>query len=136
MNVFQNRNVRTWLILAGICLVQVACVWRLHPTNYFGLSGDDSIYFTSAKALAEGKGYILPSLPGSPPATKYPILYPWLLSWVWRWNPSFPANLSAAAALNTAFGDLYVVMTFLFLRGLKRLSSTAILIVTGFCALH
>jgi hypothetical protein len=136
MNVLQNRNVRAWLILAGICLVQVACVWRLHPTNYFGLSGDDSIYFTSARALAEGKGYVLPSLPGSPPATKYPILYPWLLSWVWRWNPSFPANLSVAAALNMTFGVLYVVMTFLFLRGLKRLSDTAILFVTGFCALH
>src|SRR6266478_7118364 len=108
----RKHKVTAWLVLAGICLAHIAGVWRLHPTNYFGLSLDDSIYFSSAKALAEGKGYILPSLPGNPPATKYPILYPWLLSWVWRWDPLFPGNLSAAAALNMGFGALYVVMTF------------------------
>src|SRR6266481_1921816 len=91
-----HRRVLPWLGFLYIAIMYVISIVRLNPTNYFGMSEDDSIYFSSAKALSEGKGYILPSVPGAPQATKYPILYPWLLSWVWRWNPSFPANLADA----------------------------------------
>src|ERR1700719_4068974 len=87
------RSVLPWLGLVCIAILYVVAIVRLNPTSFFGMTGDDSLYFSSAKALSEGKGYVLPSLPGEPPATKYPILYPWLLSWVWRWNPSFPENL-------------------------------------------
>jgi hypothetical protein len=133
---FSQRNFRPWLILVAICAVHVAAVWHLHPTNFFGLSGDDAIYLSSARALTQGKGYILANLPGSPPATKYPILYPWLLSWVWRFNPAFPANLSAAAAFNLVFNAAFLVMTFLFLRKLKGFTDRGALIVTTVCALH
>jgi hypothetical protein len=127
---------RIWLILATICLIQLIVVLLLQPTNFFGWSGDDAIYFSSAKALAEGKGYVLPSIPGTPPATKYPILYPWLLSWVWRWNPSFPGNLNAAMVVNIAFGFAFVIMAFLFLRRLSGLGATGAVIVTALCAFH
>ena len=96
-----------WIALSAIILIYLCLVIRLHPTNFFGLSEDDTLYFSSAKSIAEGHGYILPSVPGTPPAAKYPILYPWILSWVWRWNPSFPANLSSAVALNLGFGAAY-----------------------------
>src|ERR1700751_30010 len=131
-----SRRILPWLGFVCISLIYVLAIVRLGPTNYFGMSEDDSIYLSSAKALAEGKGYILPSVPGTPPATKYPILYPWLLSWVWRWNPSFPANLAAAVAITVAFGLGYVGLTFLFLRRVKGIGQLEALFLTAFCALH
>ncbi len=129
-------NLLPWLGLACILAAFVAEVVRLHPTNLFGLSEDDSIYFSSAKGLADGEGYVLTSFPGTPPATKYPVLYPWLLSWVWRWNPSFPANLIDAIGISVAFGILYVVLAFLFLRRFNGIGEVEALILTTFCALH
>ena len=104
----------------------------LHPTNYFGLFEDDSIYFSSAKALAQGQGYVLPSLPGTPPATKYPILYPLILSLVWRWNLSFPQNLSAAVGITVAFGLAYITAGFFFLRRLRVFSDFEVVVLTAF----
>ncbi len=129
-------RVLPWLGFLCIALIYVIAIVRLSPTNYFGMTEDDSIYFSSAKALSEAKGYILPSVPGAPPATKYPILYPWLLSWVWRWNPSFPANLADAIGVTIAFGLGYLILTFLFLRKLKGIGEGEALFLTAFCALH
>jgi len=125
-----------WLGFACIAIVYVVLIVRLKPTSFFGMAEDDSIYFSSARALSEGKGYILPSVPGAPPATKYPILYPWLLSWVWRWNPSFPANLADAIGVTVAFGLGYLILAFLFLRKLKGIGEAEALFLTAFCALH
>jgi hypothetical protein len=125
-----------WIGLAGILLLYGVSVARLHPTNFFGLTQDDSIYFSSAQALAQGRGYILPNLPWAPPATKYPVLYPWLLSWVWRWNPSFPANLTLAIGMTVVFGLAFITLTFVFLRQLKILTDTEALLLTAFCAMH
>ena len=130
------RRCLSWLVLFAILASFVIAVVRLHPSNFFGLTEDDSIYFSSAKALAEGKGYVLESFPGTPAATKYPVFYPWMLSWVWRWNPSFPANLRDAIAVTMAFGVLYVTAAFLFLRRLKGLNQAEALLLTAFCALH
>ena len=58
-----------------------------------GTFHDDGIYLVTAKALAEGRGYRIISIPSEPPQTKYPILLPWVLSLVWRIYPSFPDNL-------------------------------------------
>jgi hypothetical protein len=58
-----------------------------------GTFHDDGIYLVTAKALAEDQGYRIISVPGEPPQTKYPILFPWLVSLVWRLYPSFPVNL-------------------------------------------
>src|SRR5712692_4056093 len=90
-----SHTVAPWICLAAVLIGLLLYVARLHPANYFGYLEDDSVYFSSAKALAEGRGYIQPSFPGTPPG-KYPVLLPWLLSWIWRINPSFPANLRLA----------------------------------------
>ena len=59
----------------------------------FGMFHDDGVYLVTAKALATGQGYRIASLPGQPAQTKYPELFPWLLSLVWRAFPVFPQNL-------------------------------------------
>ena len=125
-----------WLGLAGIAILYLAAIVRLHPANFFGVTQDDTIYFSSARALTAGSGYVLPSVPGTPPATKYPILYPWMLSWVWRWNPSFPGNLRDALGITVAFGLAYVALAFSFLRRLPGIGNAEALLLTAFCALQ
>ena len=125
-----------WLGLACIFVAFFAAVVRLQPLNFFGYTQDDSIYFSSAQGLAEGKGYVLASVPGSPAATKYPILYPWLLSWVWRWNPSFPSNLTDAIAINFLFGVVFLSISFLLLQHFRSLRDVEALLLIAFCAMH
>jgi hypothetical protein len=125
-----------WFGLVAVLGLYITAVVQLRPTNFFGLSNDDMIYFSSAKAIAEGHGYILPSVPGAPLATKQPILLPWLLSWVWKWDPSFPGNLTYAIAVIVAFGCGFICTAFLFLRRLPGMSGAEALLLTAFCALH
>jgi len=132
----RSRHIVTALALLCIAVVYVVSIVRIHPTYLFGLTEDDGIYLSSAKALAEGRGYILPYLPGNPPATKYPILYPWMLSLVWRWNPSFPANLPLAISVSVAFGVAFLMAAFAFFSGLGGLGRKEALILTGFLAVH
>jgi hypothetical protein len=130
------RRALPWLGLLCVLAVYVISIIRLHPTNFFGLTQDDTIYFSSAKALADGQGYILPSVPGTPRATHYPVLYPWMLSWVWRWNPSFPGNVADAVGVTVAFGCVFLTAAFLFLRQLHAFSDVEALVLTLFCALQ
>src|SRR5690606_7431469 len=61
-------------------------------TAVVGNYHDDGIYVSTAKALAEDGTYRLVNLPGTPLQTKYPILYPFLLSLLWKAWPAFPQN--------------------------------------------
>ncbi len=124
------------LSLIGICALLAIAVAKIHPLDFFGLSEDDSIYFSSAQALASGHGYVLESVPGTPPATKYPVLYPWMLSWIWRWMPAFPANLGVGIGLNVVCGFVYVVAAFFLLRGLAGLSDWERVLLVAYCGLH
>jgi len=72
-------------------------LWRHSDLPSFGDLHDDSLYYASAKSLADGGGYRIESLPGEPSQTKYPPLYPLLLSIAWRLSPQFPLNLPIAA---------------------------------------
>jgi len=81
-----------------------------------GFALDDGVYVSTAKALACGQGYRLINLPGAPFQKKYPILYPFLLSIIWRANPNFDSNVLvmkwlsvASAALAVSLGYLYLV---------------------------
>lgn len=130
------RRALPWVGLLCVLVVYVTSIVRLHPTNFFGLTQDDTIYFSSAKALADGQGYILPSVPGTPRATHYPVLYPWILSWVWRFNPSFPGNVAGAIGVTAAFGCIFLTAAFLFFRQLDAFSDLEALLLTLFCALQ
>jgi hypothetical protein len=135
LTIFQRRAL-PWIILIAIFSAYIISVIRLHPTNIFGQSEDDAIYFSSAQALAQGRGYILPSIPGTPSAAKYPILYPLILSVIWRLSPSFPGNLVPAIAVTVAFGIWFLAAVFFFFRSFKTLSDAECLLLTAFCALH
>jgi len=61
-NTRDYKKILPWLGLLAIVLAYALCVLRSKPTNFFGLSEDDSIYFASAHALAEGLGEDAPRL--------------------------------------------------------------------------
>ena len=89
--------------------------WSLRAMPHLGFYHDDSIYWVSAKSLADGNGYRIESLPGQPYQTKYPPLYPALLAGIWKVNPNFPCESAAgdlvllAAAAGVPGGALDVL---------------------------
>jgi hypothetical protein len=128
--------VRPWLALA-LLLGLFLFYWHgARPVDHFGKFHDDTFYLSSAKSIAEGQGYRLASVPGAPPATKYPILYPWLLSWVWRWGPGFPENLGLAVWVTAMFSCWFLVAAFEFLRKLAGVGDWTALALVGLVAFH
>jgi hypothetical protein len=81
------------ILCAGVSL------YRMVP-GVCGVHHDDGVYVLTAKALASGEGYRLVQLPERPLQTKYPILYPAVLAFVWRAWPRFPDNLVAMQLLS------------------------------------
>src|SRR5271168_2173946 len=86
------------MIFALILVPSAQYAWRNRDMPGFARLHDDGILFLSAKSVAAGEGYRIPSLPENPYQTKYPPLYPALLSLVWAVNPDFPRNLPLATA--------------------------------------
>ncbi len=68
-------------------------------TPHTALFHDDGLYLATAESLAAGGGYRIASLPGQPPQTKYPFLYPAVLAALWRW----PAVFKPLSTVCTAF---------------------------------
>jgi hypothetical protein len=89
-------------IIVFCCLLAPSAylAWSFRRMPHLGETGDDQIYLVSAKSLATGGGYRIPSLPGNLYQTKFPILYPLLLSFVWKSAPEFPRNLPIFMILN------------------------------------
>jgi hypothetical protein len=69
----------SWQMVVGVC----------------GVYHVDAMYVITARALAQGEGHRLINLPDCPLQTKYPILYPALLSIIWKLWSSFPQNMLA-----------------------------------------
>jgi hypothetical protein len=90
--------------------------WRYRAMPQLGSWHDDAIYWISAHSLATDKGYVIEHLPTQPPQTKYPPLYPALLSVAWRFGGGFPGNLTFATALQWSFAPFYFVLAWLWLR--------------------
>ena len=73
--------------LGAAALAALYLAFAVRSPVSLGFFGDDAVYATTAKALAEGRGYRHLSIPGEPLQTKYPPLYPALLSLVIRAFP-------------------------------------------------
>jgi hypothetical protein len=115
-------------------LIGVAAVYLvLLQAPAAGTFHDDGLYVVTAKALAEGHGYRIISLPGEPPQTKYPILFPWLVSLVWHLNPSFPANLPwlRLVPLLATLGWLSLSWPLLRRLGASSTQASAIVVLTA-----
>jgi len=108
------------LTVIGVFVLALApsayLAWTFRAMAHLGYYHDDSIYWVSAKSLAEGDGYKISSLPGEPYQTKYPPVYPALLALIWRVNPSFPSNLAGATLFAWLLLPFYLVMVWSFLR--------------------
>lgn len=83
-----------------------------------GIFHDDGVYLVTAKALAEGSGYRIVSLPWEPAQTKYPVLFPWLVSLVWRLAPGFPENLPWLRLVPLGAGVIWLLLSWRLLRRL------------------
>jgi len=121
---------RYWTIVAAFGLsLGGAALWGANR-QILGLFHDDGIYTVVGKSLAEGSGYRIISLPGTPPQTKYPFLYSYLLSWIWAFDGNFPDNIIFLKALNIAIlvalffiGVIYYRSNFANARGVALLFS-------------
>jgi hypothetical protein len=81
-------------------LVALVAALATMTTDPIGVFNDDGIYLLTAKALAEGQGYVYPHLPGTPAAIHYPPVWPMLLAAVWRFAPAFPENIAWFKLIN------------------------------------
>jgi hypothetical protein len=113
----ENKGKRwVWVALGAVLVLYALNVLRAKPVATFGVFLDDGLYFSAAKALAAGQGYILPSFPGHLTSIKYPVLYPLLLAGVWKLDPHFPQNMALGVGITVIFGCLALLLTFLMLR--------------------
>lgn len=120
------------MLAAGVVVLAAAYLVALRAPAV-GTFHDDGVYAVTARALAEGRGYRIISLPDSPPQTKYPILFPWLLSLVWRVAPAFPENLPwlRAVPLLSTVAWLWLSWTLVQQCGGSRRTATAIVLLTA-----
>ena len=102
--------------LVALCLPSLLFVWLNHDVPHFGILQDDGVYLIDAKALAEGSGHRILSLPAQPNDTRYPPLYPLYLSLAWRMIPSFPANLPLALLLSWLSLPVVLGLTYIWCR--------------------
>ncbi len=91
-----RQGVLLIIVLAIACFLYLLAL----SSTRFGTYHDDGIYVATAKSLATGQGYNIISLPYEPAQTKYPPLYPFLLSLIWKVYPEFPQNLTAMTLLS------------------------------------
>jgi|RhiMetdeSRZDD1v2_1073273.scaffolds.fasta_scaffold28467_5 hypothetical protein len=107
-------------------------------SNPFGLElfSDAGDYVTLAKSLATTGEYKLISLPGEPYHTKYPILFPWILSLVWRVAPNFPSNVAYMHWVIIVFSTGFLFLLIFLLPKLSILDPPRQLLVIGLCGLN
>jgi len=123
---------RRRVVITLVFLLLIPVYWIGMHAPGVGIYHDDGIYIVTAKALAEGKGYRIISLPGEMIQTKYPVLFPALLAIVWKIFPRFPENaifLKMVPLIGTFF---WVCLLHLFFKEKNRNanSSTGIILIT------
>jgi hypothetical protein len=106
------RNALFAAALAAL-LAAYFIAWRAPAA---GTYHDDGVYMVTAKALAEGKGYRIISLPSEIPQTKYPVLFPLLLSAIWRLAPDFPSNVPLLKILPLTAAMAWFFLSWVLLR--------------------
>jgi hypothetical protein len=103
--------------------------WIAFHSPAVGIYHDDGIYLVTAKALAEGKGYRIISLPEELLQTKYPILFPAVLSAVWKIFPGFPENALFLKTIPFLSAILWLWMTYRLIKEETKAPVVALWIV-------
>lgn len=122
-----------WL---GLFALIVCFLWLLQARNdaaRFGQLHDDTIYLATAQAIASEGRPVLPSLPGEPDQTKYPLLYPYLLSLVWTLSPEFPTNIALASGISALLAIAILISGFLYLKRWEGIGPGAALFAVAVC---
>jgi hypothetical protein len=117
------------LVAGVVVLAAYLIVLAFTAPNACGFFGDDATYAVTAKALAEGHGYRRIDLPGEPHQTKYPVLYPFILSLVWRAVGDYPANLPWLRVPNVLFSVGAVVLGVCYVRRNLPLGKTGMVLL-------
>ncbi len=121
------------IVVALGLLLGAAAFWGANK-QILGLFHDDGIYAVVGKAVAQGDGYRILSLPNAPAQTKYPFVYSYLLSWLWALNPSFPQNIALLKGLNIAiFVAIFLVAVIYYRRGASGSITAAVLFAVLVC---
>jgi hypothetical protein len=123
-----------WVLTAAVAATAVVAASAVITVGVCGVYHDDAVYVSTAKALATGQGYRLINIPGSPPQTRYPILYPLALSAIWRIRPVFPDNLAALQWLTVAIGALAIAASHLYAIRVQRCHPVAAAFALAICA--
>jgi hypothetical protein len=111
-------------LVIGLTLLSVLYVPAIQVDST-GLYHDDGVYVVTARALAEGNGYSITSLPEAVPQTKYPPLFPAILSLIWKLSPDFPANLPWLRLVPLLAALLWMTAAYRWIRGSGFGSPTA-----------
>jgi len=108
----------SYLTLGFLLLLALAAkpIWSGREQWHFGQGADDGVYLVTAKAIATGQGYRIPSLPGVPFAVKYPPIFPAFLSIAWRIRPDFPGSARVGAVMQALLVPLFLALLLAVLR--------------------
>ncbi|MBS0265728.1 MAG: hypothetical protein JSS02_27605, partial [Planctomycetes bacterium] len=101
----------------------------------FGKVHDDGIYAVTAKSLAETGEYRIISLPDEPVQQKYPVVFPAILSVIWRVWPDFPANIVPMKCVSLLAGAVFLALSYRVLREVSGISPRAAVVMVTICAL-
>jgi hypothetical protein len=126
------------LVRLAIPILLLACLLPFYWTSFWapavGTIHDDGVYLVTAKALAEGRGYHIISLPDEPQQTKYPIGFPFLLAIVWKLFPHFPENVPVLKLVPLAAFAAWLAMGIFFARRWGQIGWEGTLWIAFFCA--
>src|SRR6185503_2597184 len=132
----EHRGNLPTIVLIVILFASSGLYYAAIAPERFGSYHDDSIYATTAKALATGQGYRIISLPSEPAQTKYPPFYPWLLSLIWRVYPSFPENVTPLTLLSAISTLAFMCLSYRYLTSRDYATRWQALFAVGLAALN
>lgn len=127
--VLSVRSVGSKMLVAVFVAFLLPAYWIAFHAPAVGVYHDDGVYLVTAKALAEGKGYRIGSLPAEPPQTKYPFLFPAVLAVAWKMFPTFPENTLFLKAIPLLFTFLWLWLSFRLVRDETEHPNAALWIV-------
>ena len=123
-----RKRILTLLTAAAFLLPSAYIAWHWRDMPQLGQLHDDSIYWVTAKSIAQNGEYRIASMPGQPWQTKYPPLLPALLSIVWRVAPGFPGNLPIASLFCWLWVPLWLLSSYYVFRCLRLPRAVALML--------